>query len=166
MVNAARRPTYVFALHHSHGGCPILALFARVGGDVAAHRVPVIAVDASFALLEVDGAPERLPLIDVIKLGGSEGLTDKMKALVHIARTVRREPRDLTAADIAAAHDAGAVDADVQLAVLIASAFSMYNRMVEGFRARTLPSADAYRARASEIAAHGYSDQRVTSVPR
>ena len=118
------------------------------------------------ALLEQTGATELAPLIDVIKLGSSDGLTDKMKALVHIARTVRREPRDLTAADVAAALDAGAVDADVQLAVLIASAFSMYNRMVEGFRARTLPSADAYRARAAEIAAHGYSDQRVTSVPR
>jgi uncharacterized peroxidase-related enzyme len=118
------------------------------------------------ALLEQTGRTELAPLIDVIKLGGSDGLTDKMKALVHIARTVRREPRDLSVEDVAAAHAAGAVDADVQLAVLIASAFSMYNRLVEGFRARTLPSADAYRARASEIAAHGYSDQRVTSVPR
>ena len=117
------------------------------------------------ALLERDGATERAPLIDTIKLGSSDGFDDKMQALLHIARTVRREPRELGAADIAAAHAAGASDADVQLAVLIASAFSMYNRMVEGFRARTLPSADAYRARAAEIAAHGYSDQRVTSVP-
>jgi uncharacterized peroxidase-related enzyme len=117
------------------------------------------------ALLEQDGATERAPLIDAIKVGSSDGFDDKMRALLHIARTVRREPRELTAADVAAAHAAGASDADVQLAVLIASAFSMYNRMVEGFRARTLPSADAYRARAAEIAAHGYSDQRVTSVP-
>ena len=118
------------------------------------------------ALLEQTGATELAPLIDVIKLGSSEGLSAKMQALVHIARTVRREPRDLTAAEVEAALAAGASDADVQLAVLIASAFSMYNRMVEGFRARTLPSADAYSARAAEIAAHGYSDQRVTSVPR
>ena len=118
------------------------------------------------ALLEQTGRTELAPLIDVIKVGGSEGLTDKMKALVQIARTVRREPRALTEGEVAAAHAAGATDADVQLAVLIAAAFSMYNRMVEGFRARTLPSADAYSARASEIAAHGYSDQRVTSVPR
>ena len=89
--------------------------------------------------------PDRVPLIDVIKVGSSEGFDDKMRALLHVARTVRREPRDLTAADVAAAHAAGATDADVQLAVLIAAAFSMYNRMVEGFRARTLPSADAYR---------------------
>jgi alkylhydroperoxidase family enzyme len=117
------------------------------------------------ALLERTGATERAPLVDVLKLGSSDGFDDKMQALLHIARTVRGEPRDLTAADIAAAHAAGASDADVQLAVLIAAAFSMYNRMVEGFRAKTPPSAEVYRDRAGEIAAHGYSDQRVTSVP-
>ena len=118
------------------------------------------------ALLEQSGAAEVMPVIDTIKLGSSEGLDDKMRALLHIARTVRRAPRELTADEVAAAHAAGATDADVQLAVLIAAAFSMYNRMVEGFRARTLPSPDAYRERAGEIAAHGYSDRRVTSVPR
>jgi uncharacterized peroxidase-related enzyme len=117
------------------------------------------------ALLERSGDTEAVPLIDVIKIGSSDGLDPKMEALLHIARTVRRAPRELTAADVAAAQAVGATDADVQLAVLIASAFSMYNRMVEGFRARTLPSADAYRARAGEIAEHGYSDQRVTAVP-
>lgn len=116
------------------------------------------------ALLERSGATELAPLVEAIKVGSSEGFDDKMRALLHIARTVRREPRDLTAEDVAAAHAAGAADADVQLAVLIAAAFSMYNRMVEGFRARSLPNADAYRARAVEIAAHGYSAQRVTSV--
>ncbi len=117
------------------------------------------------ALLERSGAVELLPLVDEIKLGSSEGLSGTMDALVHVARTVAREPRDLTAADVAAAHAAGASDADVQLAVLIAAAFSMYNRIVEGFRAKTPPTADAYRARAAEIAEHGYSDQRVRSVP-
>ena len=117
------------------------------------------------ALLERSGSTEVVPLVEVVKVGSSEDFDEKMRALLDIARTVRREPRDLTAADVAAAHAAGATDADVQLAVLIAAAFSMYNRMVEGFRARTLPSADAYRGRAAEIAAHGYSDQRVTSVP-
>jgi hypothetical protein len=88
-----------------------------------------------------------------------------MQALIHISRTVRRDPLDLTATDVAAATDAGATDADVQLAVLIAAAFSMYNRMVDGFRAATPPSADAYRARASEIAEHGYSSPAVAAVP-
>jgi uncharacterized peroxidase-related enzyme len=117
------------------------------------------------ALLEGSGATELLPLVDVIKLGSSEGLSAKMSALAHVSRTVGRDGRDLTAVDVAAARAAGASDADVQLAVLIAAAFSMYNRMVDGFRARTPPSAEAYRARAGEIAEHGYSDQRVRSVP-
>ena len=53
----------------------------------------------------------------------------------------------------------------MQLAVLIAAAFCMYNRIVEGFRARTLPTEEAYRARAAQIAEFGYSSRQVTSVP-
>ncbi len=109
------------------------------------------------ALLEQSGTTELTALLDEIKLGSYEGFDAKMRALLGIAKTVRREPRQLTAADVAAALEAGASDADVQLAVLIAAAFSMYNRMVDGFRARTAPSVEVYRGRAAEIAAHGYS---------
>ena len=80
-----------------------------------------------------------------------------MCALLHIARTLATTPRGLTGEDVQAALDAGATDADVQLAVLIASGFSMYNRLVEGFRARTAPITEVYRERAGEIATHGYS---------
>ena len=118
------------------------------------------------ALLERSGSTDLVPLVDTIKLGRSDGLGPKMSALLHIARTVQRAPRELLGDEVEAAHAAGATDADVQLAVLIAAAFSMYNRMVDGFRAKTPPTAEAYRSRAGEIAEHGYSDQRVTSVPR
>jgi uncharacterized peroxidase-related enzyme len=112
------------------------------------------------------GGVENVPLlVDGIKCGTSDGVNEKMRALLNIARTVRREPRGLAEGDVAYAREAGATDADVQLAVLIAAAFSMYNRMVDGFRAKTPPTAEAYRGRAAEIASHGYSDQRVTSVP-
>ena len=109
------------------------------------------------ALLERGGAPERMPLIDVVKAGSSDGLDPKMQALLHVARTVRHDPLRLTSEDVAAAHHAGASEADVQLAVLIAAAFSMYNRMVDGFRARTPADPAAYRERATEIAERGYS---------
>ena len=118
------------------------------------------------ALLEKTGDADRVALIDTIKVGSSDGLDPKMQALLRISRTVQRAPRELTATDVDAALAAGASDADVQLAVLIAAAFSMYNRMVDGFRAQTPPTAEAYRARASEIADFGYSAPAVTSVPR
>jgi hypothetical protein len=63
----------------------------------------------------------------------------------------------LTRTEVDAALAAGAADADIQLAVLIASTFSMYNRLVDGFRARTPADVDAYRERAAQIAEHGYS---------
>ena len=118
------------------------------------------------ALLEHSGEIELAPLLDAVKLGSSDGFDPKMQALLHIARTVRREPRELTAADVGAAQGAGATDADVQLAVLISAAFSMYNRMVDGFRARTAPTPEAYRERAGEIATNGYSGAPVPSTSR
>ena len=107
----------------------------------------------------------RAPTFEAIKLGSSEGLEPKIQALMQIARTVGRRARDLTANDVAAAQEAGATDADVQLAVLIASTFSMYNRLVDGFRARTAASPDAYRARAAEIAEHGYARPSAMAAP-
>jgi len=105
-------------------------------------------------------------LVDGIKSGGSEGVDAKLAALLQLARVVQRHGREVTAADVTRAVEAGATDGDAQLTVLIASAFCMYNRMVDGLRAKTPASPEAYRARAIEIAEHGYSDARVQSLPR
>jgi uncharacterized peroxidase-related enzyme len=104
-------------------------------------------------------------IVDGVTLGESGGLGPKMAALLAIARCVQGNPRTLTREDVARALEAGATDEDTQLAVLIASAFCMYNRMVDGFRAKTPASTEAYRARAAEIAEHGYCDPRVRSIP-
>ncbi len=109
------------------------------------------------ALLRRGGATDLLPLIDDAKEGSFERFSPKLRALIDIARTVRRAPLELTADNIAAATAAGASDADVQLAVLIAAGFSMFNRLVDGFRARTAPTVEEYAARAEEIAERGYA---------
>jgi AhpD family alkylhydroperoxidase len=117
----------------------------------AEHGVAVVAREA-------DGAHAgHAATFDAIKLGSSAGLEPKMQALLRIVGTVGRRALDLTEADVESARRAGATDADVQLAVLIASAFSMYNRLVDGLRARTPANPEAYRGRAAEIAEHGYS---------
>ena len=114
---------------------------------------------AAFAteLLERDGDTARTPLIDELKVGAVDGFDPKMRALLHIAKVVRHDPLELTADDIAAATSAGATDGDVQLAVCIASAFSMYNRLVDGLRAMTPPTTEPYAEPAQRIAEHGYS---------
>jgi uncharacterized peroxidase-related enzyme len=118
------------------------------------------------ALLRRENAQNVEALVDGIKLGGSADVNPKLAALLNVARTVRRNSRDVSAEQVARANDAGATDADAQLTVLIAAAFCMYNRMVDGLRAQTPPTAEAYRARAEEIAEHGYNDPRVKSLPR
>jgi uncharacterized peroxidase-related enzyme len=106
------------------------------------------------------------PVVDALKVGRTDGLEPRLQALVPIAQVVRANPRQLSAAEVSRAKQAGATDGDVQLTVLIASAFCMYNRMVDGLRARTPPSAEAFRERAAQIAEHGYSGPQVTAVPR
>jgi len=109
------------------------------------------------ALLERSGAADRIAMVEEAKGGTSEGFDAKMQALLHIARTVRRDPLALGSDDVDAARDAGATDGDIQLAVLIAAAFSMYNRLVDGLRARTPGDPAMFRTRAAEIAEGGYS---------
>jgi uncharacterized peroxidase-related enzyme len=103
--------------------------------------------------------------VEAAKTGRLDAFSPKMRALLSIARTVQRRSRDVTRAEVETALAAGATDGDTQLTVLIASAFCMYNRMVDGLRAKTPPTAEAFRARAKEIAEHGYSDPRVQSIP-
>jgi AhpD family alkylhydroperoxidase len=114
-------------------------------------------------LLRDGGQPEPELLVERIKTGSHNDLDEKMRALLAIADTVRRDALVLTEQDVQRALNAGACDADVQLAVMIAAGFSMYNRMVDGLRARTPGSLDAFLARASEIARNGYSSP--TNLP-
>ncbi|HEY0253164.1 MAG TPA: hypothetical protein VGC41_16635 [Kofleriaceae bacterium] len=106
-------------------------------------------------------------VVDDMKTGKRERLSAKLASLVDIALIVRRDARELTRADIERALAAGASDADTQLAVLIASAFCMYNRIVDGFRAQTPTKVEAYNARAEQIADHGYGDPtKASAIPR
>lgn len=109
------------------------------------------------AVAELVGQSGFEPLVESVVAGGSDGFSPKMQALLNISRIVGRNALELTDLDVQAAQDAGASDADVQLAVLIAAGFSMYNRLVDGFRAATPPVVEVYRERARQIAEGGYA---------
>ena len=117
-------------------------------------------------LLGRAGVVDAGTLVDDLKRGVTAQLSAKLRALVAIALIVRRDARALARSDVEQALAAGATDADTQLAVLIAAAFCMYNRMVDGLRAPTPPSPEVYRGRAEQIADHGYADPPGAAVPR
>lgn len=119
------------------------------------------------ALLAQDGcdAENSRDLADRVKLGDFSALSNKIQSLARVACLVREGGRQLTPEAVAAARDAGASDADIQLAVMISAAFCMYNRIVDGFRAQTPSDPSAFAERARQIAAYGYSDRRITAVP-
>ncbi|HEX8928721.1 MAG TPA: peroxidase-related enzyme, partial [Actinomycetota bacterium] len=80
----------------------------------------------------------------------------KLKALLRIAEKVRRDGREVTAADVADARAAGASELEVHDTVLIAAAFCMLNRYVDGLAAVTPDDPEAYAKMAERIVARGY----------
>jgi uncharacterized peroxidase-related enzyme len=83
-------------------------------------------------------------------------VSDKMKALLHIASMVRDSGKNVTAAIIEKARDAGASDIEIHDCVLIASLFSLYNRYVDGLATALPEDANYYNVLADRIVNHGY----------
>ncbi|MEU5990203.1 peroxidase-related enzyme [Spirillospora sp. NPDC047418] len=80
----------------------------------------------------------------------------KLRALLAIAAAVRRGGREVGDAHIAAAREAGATDVEIHDTVLIAAAFCMYNRYVDGLATSAPEDPAAYAQMAERLIAHGY----------
>ena len=99
-------------------------------------------------------------------LGGQAGAAGpKMQALLAIAEHVRGSVAPVPQALVDAARSAGADDLALHDAVLIAAAFSMFNRYVEGLGAETPPEGPAYDAMAERLASQGYLVQPKPGLP-
>src|SRR5580658_1087176 len=62
----------------------------------------------------------------------SAPISPKLKALLVIAGKVQQDGKLVTPADVEAARNQGATDLEIHDTVLIAAAFSMFNRYVDG----------------------------------
>ncbi|MBI5596071.1 MAG: carboxymuconolactone decarboxylase family protein [Elusimicrobia bacterium] len=82
-------------------------------------------------------------------------ISEKLRALLVIAGAVQKDGRGVTAEMAAAAKRAGADDHELHDTVLIAAAFCMYNRYVDGLATAVPPDA-AYAAMGERLAAEGY----------
>ena len=108
-------------------------------------------------------------MIAAAHLGGNEALvkqvkTDftqadispKLKALLTIAGKVQQDGKLVTAADVEAARKQGATDLEIHDTVLIAAAFCMYNRYVDGLDTVQPEDEALYRERGIRVAREGY----------
>ncbi|MBL8001849.1 MAG: carboxymuconolactone decarboxylase family protein, partial [Flavobacteriales bacterium] len=87
-----------------------------------------------------------LGLIDEIKAGlPDREVSPKLRALLTIARRVQQGGKQVTKAEITAARDAGATDVEIHDAVLIAAAFCMFNRYVDGLGTWSPEPKEAYK---------------------
>jgi uncharacterized peroxidase-related enzyme len=83
-------------------------------------------------------------------------ISDKLKALIAIAASVQKSGKAVTPEQIDTARELGATDRDIHDTVLIAAAFCMFNRYVDGLGATTPTDLDSYDARGRQIAEKGY----------
>jgi len=83
-------------------------------------------------------------------------ISDKLKALLQIAGKVQQSGKAVTPDDIDNARDHGATDKDIHDTVLIAAAFCMFNRYVDGLASNTPIDLSTYPLRAKQVAENGY----------
>ncbi|MBO3751880.1 carboxymuconolactone decarboxylase family protein [Streptosporangiaceae bacterium NEAU-GS5] len=93
--------------------------------------------------------PEGMRLVQQVRedLDGTP-ISAKMKALLRIAGSVAVSGRKVSGEQVEAARDAGATDVEIHDTVLIAAAFCMFNRYVDGLDTIAPDDPDAYAVRA------------------
>jgi len=86
----------------------------------------------------------------------STDLTAKMKALLNIAGKVQKGGKQVTTADVDRARTEGATDKEIHDTVLIAAAFCMFNRYVDGLATWQPQDPEIYREIGKQTAQLGY----------
>lgn len=100
-----------------------------------------------------------ISFIDNVKTNPSQArISDKLKALLAIAASVQKGGKYVTADQVAKAKQAGASDMEVHDTVLIAAAFCMFNRYVDGLGTWAPSDRMFYINRAKARAEEGYAN--------
>ncbi|MGZ3810700.1 MAG: carboxymuconolactone decarboxylase family protein [Mucilaginibacter sp.] len=95
--------------------------------------------------------------IDAIKQNfKTSDISDKMKALLDIARSVQKGGKHVTELQIEEAKTKGATDTEIHDTVLIAAVFCMFNRYVDGLATWAPADRQFYINRAPQRALEGY----------
>jgi len=96
-------------------------------------------------------------LVDAVRADYlSAAVSAKLKALLTIATAVQKGGKSVTSADVESAREAGASDLEIHDTVLIAAAFCMFNRYVDGLATVTPTDERQYDAMGARMAKEGY----------
>ncbi|MDB5276766.1 MAG: peroxidase-related enzyme [Ferruginibacter sp.] len=115
----------------------------------------------AIACIYLDGDNE---LVEQVRKDYSKApVSDKLKSLLAIAAKVQRGGKNVTTADVELAKEKGATDKDIHDTVLIAAAFCMFNRYVDGLATITPTDMDSYPLRAKQIVDNGYGNHVFTN---
>ena len=93
-------------------------------------------------------------------------ISEKLKALLVVAGKVQKGGKHVTANDVEEARRAGASDVEIHDAVLIAAAFCMYNRYVDGLATWQPKDEELYRQRGKKTAKEGYVTMSKEYLPQ
>jgi uncharacterized peroxidase-related enzyme len=88
---------------------------------------------------------------------GNAPISEKLKALLAVAALVQQGGKSVTADAVEKARREGATDLEIHDTVLIAAAFCMYNRYVDGLDTWAHRDAELYRSRGAHVARIGYA---------
>jgi uncharacterized peroxidase-related enzyme len=101
--------------------------------------------------------PDGMALVEQVRANpDSAPVSAKLKALLAIAAAVQRSGHAVTEALVAEARKAGATDLEIHDTVLIAAAFCMLNRYVDGLATIAPDDPALYAAGAERLVKHGY----------
>ena len=84
------------------------------------------------------------------------GISEKLKALLVIAGKVQKGGKLVSSEDVDRARQQGATDKEIHDTVLIAAAFCMYNRCVDGLATWAPTDPQLYRANGKRLVEDGY----------
>jgi uncharacterized peroxidase-related enzyme len=101
--------------------------------------------------------PTGMILVDEVRANVDDApVSAKLRALLHIAAAVRDSGRTVTPELVASARDEGATDLEIHDTVLIAAAFCMFNRYVDGLGTLVPDDPSRYAEAARRVVEHGY----------
>jgi uncharacterized peroxidase-related enzyme len=97
-------------------------------------------------------------LVDAVRFDYPNApVSAKLKALLAIAGKVQQGGKNVTSEDIQRARQEGATDLEIHDTVLIAAAFCMYNRYVDGLATYTPTDPQLYDEMGAHMAHEGYT---------